>query len=251
MQSTADALQTIGVSRASLTDEQRRSLEDNGFFYAPGILTDEQCEAIGAEFDRLAAEAPPDAIVVTPEAGVTRLSDPFNKSVVFDVCLELPAVLEASAELLGEIKLHGANLRDPWPGQGAQRLHSDVATRIPGDWQIVNALLFLDPLDEDNGPTRLIPGSHAWPSLDVPADPLAPYPGQIVVTGDRGTAAVVNAHIWHGGTTNVSGRRRRMLHLSYTRRDRPQQFDQRAHLTAALWERLSPAQRFLLDVDEA
>ncbi|HLI01669.1 MAG TPA: phytanoyl-CoA dioxygenase family protein [Acidimicrobiales bacterium] len=246
---TADALRAIGVSGASLTDEQRRSFDEDGFFYAPELLTAEQCDAIGAEFDRLSAEAKPDDLVVTPEEGVTRLSDPFNKSVVFDFCLELPPVLEASAELLGEIKLHGANLRDPWRGRGAQRLHSDVVDRRPGDWRVVNALIFIDPLDEDNGPTRVIPGSHAWAALDVPADPLAPYAGQVLVTGQRGTAAVINAHIWHGGTANVSGRRRRMLHLSYTRRDWPQQFDQRAHLTAALWERLSPAQRFLLDVD--
>ncbi|MEM7024223.1 MAG: hypothetical protein AAF637_16785, partial [Pseudomonadota bacterium] len=41
----------------------------------------------------------------------------------------------------------------------------------------------------------------------------------------------------------------RVLHLTYTRRDLPQQLTQRDHLTKPLYERMSPAQRFLLDIE--
>ncbi len=40
-----------------------------------------------------------------------------------------------------------------------------------------------------------------------------------------------------------------MLHLTYTRRDLPQQLVQRDYLTQDLYERLSPAHRFLMDVE--
>jgi hypothetical protein len=41
-----------------------------------------------------------------------------------------------------------------------------------------------------------------------------------------------------------------VLHLTYTRRDLPQQLVQREYLTPALYERMSPAHRFLMDVEE-
>jgi hypothetical protein len=60
----------------------------------------------------------------------------------------------------------------------------------------------------------------------------------------------MNSSMWHGGTVNRSGDRRRVLHLTYTRRDLPQQLVQREYLTEGLHDRMSPAQRFLMDIDE-
>jgi hypothetical protein len=40
-----------------------------------------------------------------------------------------------------------------------------------------------------------------------------------------------------------------VLHLTHTRRDLPQQLVQRDYLTDALYDRLSPAHRFLMDVE--
>ena len=62
-----------------------------------------------------------------------------------------------------------------------------------------------------------------------------------------GSVVIVNSSLWHSGTRNEDGSRRRVLHLTYTRRDLPQQLTQRDYLTEALYERMSPAHRFLLD----
>ena len=82
----------------------------------------------------------------------------------------------------------------------------------------------------------------------TPENPFAPYPGEEFLTAPAGTVIVTNAHLWHSGTRNRSGARRRMLHLSYTPRGQPQQFDQRTNLTPALYERMSAARRYLLDI---
>jgi hypothetical protein len=60
---------------------------------------------------------------------------------------------------------------------------------------------------------------------------------------------IVNSALWHSGTRNQDGSRRRVLHLTYTRRDLPQQLTQRDYLTEALYERMSPAHRFLMDIE--
>ena len=48
------------------------------------------------------------------------------------------------------------------------------------------------------------------------------------------------------GSTATS---RRLLHLTYTRRDLPQQLVQLDYVTPELYGRMSPAHRYLLDVD--
>jgi len=284
---TPEALSLLSVTAESVTDDQRRAFQKDGFFVVPDALSSIQCNEIANEIDRLVAlEAEAAGIIIDPEPGTSQLSDLFNKSAVFDCCLEIAPAVQTASELLGEIKLHGVNMREPLKGMGLQPLHSDVAKRHPTDWQLTNTLVFIDPLTEQNGPTRLVPGSHQWPHLNVPdlnlidpeenlndggwlepgggyrpytgttgaterlpEDPLAPYPGEVLVTGAAGTAVIINAHIWHGGTTNKTGDRRRMLHLSYTPRDLPQQFIQRDHVTSEMCQRVGAAHRFLLDIE--
>lgn len=160
---------------------------------------------------------------------------------------------------------------DPLAGKGHQDLHVDVPKLFDDDWWVLNALVTFDDMTADNGPTRVIPGSHKWPPINVPAvnrgdwepkmltaeeqarvpaDLAAPYPSEIRVEVPKGAIVVINSSLWHGGTTNVSGKRRRVLHLTYTRRDLPQQLVQRQYLTPELYDRLSPAQRYLMDVEE-
>ncbi len=81
-----------------------------------------------------------------------------------------------------------------------------------------------------------------------PEDPFAPFPGEIRVTVPAGSVVVCNAHMWHSGTGKVDDSRRRQLHLSYIRRDMPQQLIQRKYLTPEFDARLNDAQRYILDV---
>jgi hypothetical protein len=71
------------------------------------------------------------------------------------------------------------------------------------------------------------------------------------VIGKAGSVAVINGHIWHGGTRNESGASRQVLHLAIGRRDLPQQLVEREHLTRALYDRATPPMRFLLDIEGA
>ena len=63
------------------------------------------------EFERIhAAERGKGGHEVHVEPGARRLSNIFNKTRAYDRCLELGPVLAAAHYLLGEIKVHGANL---------------------------------------------------------------------------------------------------------------------------------------------
>jgi hypothetical protein len=268
---TKQALRELAVDGPVLTAGQLAELDAQGFTVVENVFTPEQCALMAGEFDRLhAIEGEHGGHEVHIEPGALRVSNIFNKSTAYDVCLRAAPILAAAHRLLGEIKVHGANLREPLPGQGHQPLHCDVPKRFQDDWWIINAMVLIDPMTADNGPTRVIPGSHRWAPINVPevnaadwepspptpddlaripADLEAPYPGEVHAQGPAGAVVICNGHLWHSGTTNRSGARRRMLHLTYTRRDLPQQLVQRDYMTAELYARMSPPLRWLLDIE--
>lgn len=288
---TTQALESLGVTAGSLSKEQREQLDREGYFIIENAFSEEECERMKSEVDRIVAEEGDKAgSEVSREAGATRISNVFNKTDAFDVLLGLKPMLAAAHHLLGDFKVHGANMREPHVGSGRQPLHSDSVKLPDGRWCLTNALITFDPMTLENGPTRIVPGSHEWAPLNVPgenamgagsekrakphewakegdnvadhsaksavtgdedkvpADPFAPYPGEIKVTVPARSVVFCNAHMWHSGTVKNTDARRRQLHLSHTRRDMDQQLNQRAYVTPALHDRLSEAHRFLLDV---
>jgi hypothetical protein len=268
---TKQALRDLGVEKHHFSPEQREQLDHQGFYVIPNVFSADQCKTMGEAFDRLsAAEGERGGHEVHVEPGAPRVSNIFNKTTVYDPCLICAPLLAAAHYLLGEFKLHGANLREPLKGQGHQNMHTDVPKKFDDDWWVLNALVLFDDMTPTNGPTRMVPGSHHWAPLNVahvnmgdwtpqplsqqdaarvPADLAAPYPGEVHLHAPAGSIAVMNSSVWHGGTRNIDGARRRVLHLTYTRRDLPQQLTQRDYLTDALYERMSPAERYLLDIE--
>src|SRR5688572_23981757 len=124
---TKRALHELGVTGADFTEGERRQLDEKGFFIRKNIFSPAECREMAEAFDQLSSvEGDQGGHEVHVEPGAPRVSNIFNKSTAFDRCLEIKTVLAASAYLLGEIKVHGANLRDPLKGQGAQDLHVDV-----------------------------------------------------------------------------------------------------------------------------
>ena len=270
---TKEALAQLGIAEADLTAEQRRQFDEQGYFIVPDVFSPAEVKEMLAEFDRLTEiEGKLGGHEVHIEPGAQRLSNLFNKSTAFDRTLACKPTLAAAHYLLGEIHVYSVNARTPAKGKGQQPLHADVPRTHPKDWRMINTMVMLDDMTEENGPTRIVPGSHKWSPINVPdvnmaevkalviddetkarvpADPMAPYPGELHLTGKSGSVAVLNGCMWHGGTTNVSGKLRRVLHIAIGRRDIPQQHVERDFVTPELIARSSPAQKFLLDIEDA
>ena len=268
---TRQALRSLGAGPNAISGNQKQQLDEQGFFVVENVLTEADIAAMRSEFERIhAAENERGGHEVHVEPGARRISNLFNKTEAFDKCLEVPEILAASAYLLGEIKLHGANLRDPVQGHGQQDLHVDVPKKFDDDWWVVNSMIMLDDMTVENGPTRIIPGSHHWAPINVPyvnigdwepaplspedaarvpKDLSAPYPGEVLVEAPAGSAIICNSSMWHSGTRKTGNAYRRMLHLTYTRRDLPQQLVQLDHLTEGLYNRMSPVHRYLMEIE--
>jgi ectoine hydroxylase-related dioxygenase (phytanoyl-CoA dioxygenase family) len=189
------------------------------------------------------------------EPGCRRLANLVNKGEVFRRVLSHPGLLGPVARVLGpDFKLSSFNARSANANSSAaQPLHADMGAVADehGDW-VCNCLLMLDDFTPTNGATRVVPGTHRLRKLpqEVLADPWAPHPDEILLTGPAGTAIVYNAHLWHGGTANRSPAPRRALHVFFARRDKPQQQYQKRLLDADLQQSLAPELRRLLALDD-
>lgn len=146
-----------------------------------------------------------------------------EKEATFRPCLEHPLVMGAVAQLLeGDVVLLGINGRNPRHGSGQQGLHVDDSTPAPPDRQrIANAFWMLDDMDESNGATRLIPGTHRLRRLPDKAlsQPDARHPQARHIVARSGDVLVFSAHLWHAGSKNVSGASRRVVMAHFGRRE--------------------------------
>ena len=204
------------VSRRAglLTAGQRESLERDGYLLVPSLLDEIVLAPMRARLDELvhqtlvAWDANPGQDV--EERGVVnaalRPSDPD-----FAPCREHPLLAQAAAAVLGpDWHLGGLGLRAPLPGCGHQGLHHDFEDhRTDGSWQSLSAMWCISPFTRDNGPLRIIPGSHLVSGSPVDALPLGcesgPHPDEVKIVAPAGSLVLFTAaDIWHSGTFNYS-----------------------------------------------
>ena len=238
-----------------LSDSERRTLDERGYLVLPGLMPEDLLERLRRRIDELFAEEGAGAgSEFKREPGARRLANLVNKGRIFEEAILNSQVLEAMAYVLGpRFKLSSLNARSAdGNGDGAQPLHVDSAAIAdacaPRFW-VCNSVWMLDDFTPENGATRVIPGSHLWRRLPPP-DMYQPHPGEQLVLGEAGTVAVMNAHLWHGGTANRTRAPRRAMHAYYTRWDKPQQQHQRLWLSAEVQARLSPEVRRILALDD-
>lgn len=249
---TAD-LAALGVHEELLPPAAIRSLDAQGFAVVPGLLDAATLAALRERLDALRdAEGRDAAREHHQEDGCTRLANLVNKDALFDRVWLHPLILAGMARLFRRpFKLSSLNAREALRGGGHQPLHQDWKLARSGDPPpvlVANALWAIDDMDAGNGAPRLVPGTHRRRELPsaLLADPAAPHPDEVVASLKAGSVLLIDAHLWHGGTANRDGRRRRILHSYFTAAEEPQQQDQRRWLRPETRERLSPAALRLL-----
>ena len=60
----------------------------------------------------------------------------------------------------------------------------------------------------------------------------------------------MDANLWHSGTANANGNRRRVLYLDIRRRNIPQLLNQRIYLDEMIQKELTEIEKFLLGVGD-
>lgn len=254
-------LSEYGVSDATLTQDEKAFLHQNGYLNLGILLSDDQVNQINKRLEAISSEEGNKSgselfdskyIRHPKEEGADRLADLVNKGSVFDVFYNHPRVLSAINEVLGDsFKLSSLNYRAAKPGMGLQKLHVDWHEAVsPSDFKVCNSIWLLDDFSKANGATRIVPGTHLTGELpqEVLSDASAPHPDEVIINAPAGSVFIFNSHTWHGGTTNHTDKPRRSIHSYFCRRDQPQQIDQKRYIKQETLDRVGASGKWILDV---
>ena len=186
--------------------------------------------------------------------GANRLANLFNKDKLFLKILSEKDLLKTLYGLFGnDIKIGALDMREPLPGTGWQELHIDWLPKKNSDDPIQNVVcsIFLDSANKENGSIRIVPKTHkkiGW--IDDYQKDKSSHPDEICLDVKEGSIVLMDANLWHGGTTNYNGARRRVLYMDVRRRSVPQLLNQRIYVDENTQKSLSPIEKFLLGVGE-
>ena len=180
---------------------------EQGYLHVTGALSPEELAIYQAEFDR---------VWETEKAPVNQHK--LLKHRAFIDLIENPAILKIHRSIFGrQIQLLQYDLLR----QGARNetfplraWHRDFS--FPGDYPLsINTILYLDEMDEERGPTYVVPGTHRGQALPPPNRTNEPLEGEIPVIAKAGDAVFINSAIWHTGSRNRSDGLRRAIYLYY------------------------------------
>ena len=188
------------------------------------------------------------------QSGTNRLGNLFNKDKVFRKLLCEENILKIAYAILGDdVKIGALDMREPKKGAGSQDLHMDWIPKktVNEKAQNIVAFIFLDEANENNGPMRVVPKTHkmtGW--IDENLNDKSSHPDEIFLNLQESSIVLMDANLWHSGTLNVSGNRRRVLFLDIRRREIPQLLNQRIYLDETTQGKLTDIEKYLLGVGE-
>ena len=240
-----------------LSDAERESLDRDGYVNLGPLLNEDQLQRMRDRYDAAIVE---EGASAADKTGIGRVTDtvvkPMNRDGLLDIIFMHPRLLAVVRHVLGvHLKYIGSNYHCAMPGYGHQGIHADFVWGVKGEPQVVNAVWLIDEFTEENGATRVVPGSHRLgihPSGDLvngaPRELNAPVEGEVKVTGSAGSCLVYNAHLWHSGTQNCTNKLRRAQHAFFGRSTRPSSTDVPAVIDRQVFKRLGRVARAILDI---
>ena len=206
-----------------LTDSQLTQFEVFGFLVLRGLLTPEETDKAGADFDLGLARAT-DGMERAGIRGQLNWSNLGPETPFLASLLEDERFYGAAQQILGKDAVGYSSNANSFDGDRTE-WHPDVGDL---DWHGIKFGFYLQPLGRDSGALRLIPGSHREPLLsdlrkvalkesnqgtideaglsveDVPAFAAESEPGDVILFDN---------HTWHA--SYGGGRNRRLCTLGY------------------------------------
>ncbi len=238
-------------------DAKKQLLLEDGCCIVPGVLGPAEVKAARARLWQAADESERRGIAtrrigIDPNEHNVRVFHLLERDVLFRDLIQHPLAIDFVTTLLGpDFLISNFTANIALPGSRSMKLHSDQGIVVPEPWfhpWSINVIWCLDDIDEENGATRYIPGSHKarWTS-DLPADADA---RTVPFTAPAGAIVVMDGRVWHTSGANVSAARERALLFGYYSRSfiRPQQ-NWNAALSAATVATLSPQMQAWLGLE--
>jgi ectoine hydroxylase-related dioxygenase (phytanoyl-CoA dioxygenase family) len=200
-------------------DDIEAAIRESGCAVVERLASDDDMDRVEAELASYLAATAPGADEFAGE-NTRRTGALLARSVTFRDLAAHPVVLGVLDRVLGDhatsYQLHLTQVIDIGPGAPAQMVHRDQWAfdffRFPSGFEVeCHTMWAMNDFTEENGATRVIPGSHRWedklrPSVDetIPAEM------------PKGSVLLYVGSLYHGGGANRSASARRGINVGYT-----------------------------------
>ena len=220
------------------TAEQVRQYRENGFVFVEGLIPADEIAAVRREIETLVGQKRPEVIVETDGRTVRSVLNAHLFNAVLHQLCRHESLVEPSMQLLESpvyIFQSIFNVKRAFDGQQWQ-WHQDYPTYKMDDKmpepRAVNALVFIDDVNQFNGPLMVVPGSQLFktemPEVDrtVTTYPHGRYPsvdwvkpvmatnGIVAPVGRAGSVVFMDIMTVHGSAANMSPWHRSILSLT-------------------------------------
>lgn len=245
----------VSKSDAALTHEHLRALHQDGFVLLPAVLGRSQIVDLRRAIDALKPMHWDYSGVIDHYKCV------FNRDPFWLPYLDVDGVIELAEAALGDdCHIIGQTAWRCHPGFVGAPLHLDyLMMELPPSllldpafdlpMQIFTAQFYLDDIDADLSPTRVIPGSHRAGRAPVAGETQWAGRSAQPVLCRAGDVLVLRSELWHAGSDNRTvDRSRYLLQVHYGRRMMAQKFSPYLHwqFNPAVLAAATPRQRRLL-----
>lgn len=238
------AVPAKGSDSQLLTEEQIQTFEREGFVLLPNVFDAAELDTLRAALLEVFAEPGPQRVLEAESGAVRGVHGVHETHPVYGTLTRLPRLVEPARQLLDEdvyvhqfkINAKLALVGEVWEWHQDFRFWRDE-DGMPGP-HAVNAGIFLDQVDEFNGPLMLVPGSHRdgihetterkaadWTetlaaklkySLKVEALARATRDRGIVAPkGEAGSVLLFHSNVLHGSAPNMSPNNRTLVLVTY------------------------------------
>jgi ectoine hydroxylase len=220
-----------------LTNEQIEHFNREGYLFFPGLFTEEEMRTLTDEVPRLYAQQRPENVrekgsdAVRTNFAAHMYSKPFAK------LARHPRMVEPVMQIFGEeLYMHQFKINGKAAFDGdVWQWHQDFGTWKNDDQmpepRAMNVAIFLDEVNEFNGPLMFIPGSHEIGVIDAQHDTsTTSYPlwtvnndtirklvergGIVAPKGPAGSMILFHSCLVHASTSNLSPWNRTSVYLS-------------------------------------
>jgi ectoine hydroxylase-related dioxygenase (phytanoyl-CoA dioxygenase family) len=243
---------------ASLLEECAGQLREEGWVTLPGVFTGPRLEALREGLSLALEKARAEGEILFRE-GVdvndrsVRVLHLLDEHPAFGAMVDDPTVRGLVSSLLGErYQLSSLSANISLPGSESMGMHNDLMAVLPEPWLApygTNLFICLDDMDEVNGATRYLPGSHRFTTNDMAShDDLS---RTVAIPATAGSVVAMDGRLWHtSGANRSADRPRRLLIAFYIASFIRTQYNWASLLSEPVQRALTPSLRQVLGLDE-
>jgi ectoine hydroxylase len=220
-----------------LTDDQKERFARDGYLFFPSLFKPEEIKVLSDEVPSLYAQRRPENVREKTGDAVRTNFAAHMYSYPFAKLARHPRMVEPIVQLFGEaVYMHQFKINGKMAFDGdVWQWHQDYGTWRADDQmpqaRAMNVAIFLDEVNEFNGPLMFIPGSHTLGVLDAEHDvTTTSYPlwtinhatirklvergGIVAPKGPSGSMILFHGCLVHASTSNLSPWNRVSVYLS-------------------------------------